>query len=214
MGFNLVPVPVTPETLSRRTRVEVARANGRKGHGPVTNAGKAISSQNALRHGLRAEHVVVTPIENPKDWEAHMSATLDALQPHNYIEGLLAERIAVTAWKLRRAARVHAAIATAQLEAAADDASQACAEKEMETFRAILGRGGLGVNDRDSHKNVDREVKRLRARRLLVEDIEQAELLDRYESTAERGFYKALAEFRAVRSAEPTNAVAIRMKDE
>jgi hypothetical protein len=201
MESKLVPIPAKAGTLSKRTQAEIARTNGRKSHGPITSAGKAISSQNAIRHGLRAEHVVVTPLENPKDWEAHMDATLDALEPRDYIEALIAERVAVSSWKLRRVARAHAAIATAQLESAADDAAQACAEEqEREALQAIVGRGRYGAPGHDPNTSVKREAKRLRARRLLVDDIEQAELLDRYESTAERGFYKALSELRAMRS--------------
>lgn len=73
------------------------------GHGgPKTEAGKAASSRNALRHGLLSEAPVTTRYETMEEWSAHRRAMLADLQPRNHAESCLAERAALLQWRLRR----------------------------------------------------------------------------------------------------------------
>ena len=50
--------------LSASDRSEVSRANGRKGKGPSSEAGKKRARMSALRHGMRSE-VLILPTEDP-----------------------------------------------------------------------------------------------------------------------------------------------------
>ena len=49
-------------------RAETARANGAKSQGPKTEEGKAVSSQNATKHGLRSKNIVLKD-EDPQEYE-------------------------------------------------------------------------------------------------------------------------------------------------
>jgi hypothetical protein len=49
-------------------RAAASRRNGAKSRGPKTAEGKARSSQNALKHGFRAQKFVVVGDEDPKEF--------------------------------------------------------------------------------------------------------------------------------------------------
>ena len=49
------------------SKSESARINGAKSRGPKTEAGRQRSSQNALKHGLTAETLVL-PTEDPAEF--------------------------------------------------------------------------------------------------------------------------------------------------
>jgi hypothetical protein len=87
-------------------RAEASRRNGAKSRGPSTPEGKSRSAQNALKHGLRAQKFVVLPEENAAEFRAHAAALNEELAPVGALESVLAERVAVAAWRLARADRI------------------------------------------------------------------------------------------------------------
>jgi hypothetical protein len=88
-------------------KVTANRANAKHSTGPKSNAGKAKSRLNALKHGLRAEQVVI-PGEDPRAFEAECAAWSADWQPRSYTRAILVERAAVTSWRLRRCVRIEA----------------------------------------------------------------------------------------------------------
>jgi len=80
--------------------------------GPRTDAGKARSSQNAVKHGLCSQRAVI-PGEDPAQWEAFREEILRSLAPLRLLERELAERVALQMWRQRRAARYEAELVTA-----------------------------------------------------------------------------------------------------
>ncbi|MBK7578941.1 MAG: hypothetical protein IPI67_01935 [Myxococcales bacterium] len=62
---------------------------------------------NAVRHGLSARTVVL-PDESPEEFNRLAQALADDVEPTGAIEQLLLERLATTAWRLRRASRIEA----------------------------------------------------------------------------------------------------------
>jgi hypothetical protein len=102
------PAAVTPAAK------EFHMSNG----GPVTEVGKAVSSRNATRHGIMAMVPVIPGMEQEEEWEAHRADIVDNLSPVGHLEELLADRIALQLWRLRRVARYEAgAIGDAQARA-------------------------------------------------------------------------------------------------
>jgi hypothetical protein len=89
-------------------RAEASRRNGAKSRGPKTEAGKARSAQNALKHGMRAEKHLVLPDEDAVEFAAHEAALLAELAPAGALQVALAQRVASAAWRLARADRIEA----------------------------------------------------------------------------------------------------------
>ena len=88
--------------MRTKKQIEASRRNARKSTGPRTAQGKAASSMNALRHGLRARTVVL-PGENQEDFDQLHAALQDQYQPQTPSEQLLVDQAAIAQWKLVRA---------------------------------------------------------------------------------------------------------------
>jgi hypothetical protein len=86
------------------------RRNALKSTGPKTPEGKARTSMNALKHGLRAASLAVPILENAEDWEAHRSLVVRDLAPAGYLETILSERVAALLWRLGRVVRYESAV--------------------------------------------------------------------------------------------------------
>ena len=91
-------------TASER-KIASNRANAKSSTGPRSAEGKAKSRMNALKHGLRAEQIVL-PGEDPKAFEAEQSAWAADWQPRSHTRAILVERAAITSWRLRRCVRL------------------------------------------------------------------------------------------------------------
>jgi hypothetical protein len=101
--------------MASEAQLGANRRNAQKSTGPRTEEGRAVASRNALRHGLTAERVVVFD-EEPEDLARFRDEVHAALDPADEMEGQLAERIVLCAWRLRRACRVEAGLINARAE--------------------------------------------------------------------------------------------------
>lgn len=86
-------------------QLEANRRNALMSTGPRTDAGMAVSSKNALKHGLLSAEVVI-PGEDPAEFASFRRAMLDDLFPVGQLELMLADRIIGSFWKLRRSGRM------------------------------------------------------------------------------------------------------------
>jgi hypothetical protein len=122
--------------MTSTKQIEANRRNSKASTGPVTENGKAVVAQNAIKHGLRSEAVVVVPeIEDAKQWEAHLAAILHSLHPVGYFETVLAERIAAQSWRLARAVRY---------ETLMIQTSQEKVEEDLNELRRMFRNSRLG----------------------------------------------------------------------
>ncbi len=110
---NPYPIPKTMPTSLRK--LASARANARKSTGPVTAAGKAASSLNAVTHGLTAQTVVLHN-ESRDQYQAELDHYLAHFQPQGKPEFDLVRQLAAAHWRLCRYASVESSLFEHQME--------------------------------------------------------------------------------------------------
>ena len=81
------------------------RQNALQSTGPRSAIGKGVSSQNAIRHGLRAENTVISG-EDPAEFDRFRSQLFQELAPIGVLESRLAAQIAAALWKFQRIDRM------------------------------------------------------------------------------------------------------------
>ena len=86
-------------------QIEANRRNALRSTGPKTDDGKQRASQNAVRHGLTAETVIV-PLEDADDYQAFEQAVTADYDAETAVERELVLRLASLLWRLRRATSV------------------------------------------------------------------------------------------------------------
>jgi len=94
--------------MTSAAQIEANRKNAKRSTGPRTAEGKAQSRRNALRHGLAARTLVVTPWEDEGDFAAFAADMRADLAPDGACEEALAQRIILCAWRLERLCKIEA----------------------------------------------------------------------------------------------------------
>ena len=175
-------MPTTKPTSSKKSAT--ARANGAKSHGPVTPAGRARSSQNALRHGLAVRDAALPAVslilgdESRADFQRLVDSYLDEFAPTSPIEVELVETMASTRWRLRRLAIIETTLLANEIETSVDD---------VENFFADVDR------EYDAEDHLAYAFKRLA-------DGPSLHLLNRYEGTICRSYARAFKQLQLLRS--------------
>ena len=90
--------------MATEKQINANRKNAQKSTGPKTAEGKAMVSQNAVKHGLFAQSVIYG--ENQAEYEAFHDNFFAEHAPVGAMELFLAERAANLAWRLKRAERM------------------------------------------------------------------------------------------------------------
>jgi hypothetical protein len=93
------------------SKSQTSRTNGSKSRGPITESGRARSSQNALTHGLTSQTIVL-PSEDPAEFDALLAAYTGHLQPSGPIELDLVHEMAAAKWRLNRIALIETQLFT------------------------------------------------------------------------------------------------------
>lgn len=96
-------------------KLEANRQNSQLSTGPITEAGKAISSRNACKHGLTAKHPSLLPDEDQADRDTLAAEMRKHFDPYNSVERELIDQLIDFQWRLRRASRFEAEILSADL---------------------------------------------------------------------------------------------------
>ena len=87
--------------MSSLRKIDSARANGAKSHGPITEEGRKTSSMNAVKYGLTA-HTVVLPNENDEEYDLLLDTYFNDLQPIGIFERDLVVEMVNAKWRQRR----------------------------------------------------------------------------------------------------------------
>lgn len=88
--------------LTKEEKAFIARVNGAKSKGPKTARGKAISSKNALRHGLTSRKIVVEGLESDAEFKRFRTGIRNHYQPQDVMQSIWVDRITTCLWRLRR----------------------------------------------------------------------------------------------------------------
>ena len=153
-----------------------SRANGAKSRGPVTPEGKRISSQNAVRHGLLAETVLLSN-ESRERFEALLDSYMEKFQPRDEVEADLVEEMVVAKWRQRRLWSIEAAALDYRMDKQRKEKGNEI-EKTDEPTRSALAFTGLEAKEKSMS------------------------LFLRYEGRMRRSYKRALADFRMISSTE------------
>jgi hypothetical protein len=171
--------------MSTESQILANRLNAQKSTGPRTTQGKAVASQNSVKHGLLAEQDVISS-ESEADFDLYRQQLLDELNPVSPMESMLAERIVTLSWRLKRAGRFqNQAIDVLN----SDDASDPLKKLTQSLYFSIAGKSPSNAN------NLNGE---LALGRLAVKDFGDARVLEHllmYERRIENSLYKTILEF-------------------
>jgi len=166
-------------------RIRANRENAKKSTGPRTARGKAISSRNALTHGLTAQ-TRFPPANHPAWFGALVADLFNRLRPEGAAEEFLVRRIAANQWRLARAIPLDAGIMSSLV---------ANGQENIDTKRAWAQHDG----DPDPYPKTG-ETDALGIG-FIIDCAEAASLvkLARYEAALERSIDRCLRQLNALR---------------
>lgn len=204
-GLALVSGPSVVDTVSMVSRSKAAanRANALLSTGPKTVAGKTTASRNAMKHGLLSRQVVL-PDESEAEFDGFRDRLVDDLAPSGELESVLAERIVLAAWRLRRVVRLEAAVVRSQ-------------QNEMAAFPDVVS---MMRPPGESEPSPEQTVHTAMVRD--AHGTGQLERLRRYEVTFERSLFSSIRELERLKkrrggerpgTATVIDASAIKSKD-
>ncbi len=100
--------------MATSAQITANQLNAQSSTGPVTQAGKEASKNNALRHGLTSKQLLL-PGEDPAQFEGLHNRLIDSYGPKGEAESAYVAQLAEHEWRLTRARRVETATLTIYL---------------------------------------------------------------------------------------------------
>src|SRR5258708_428177 len=94
--------------MTSQARINANQNNAKHSTGPRSPEGKERSKMNALKHGLRAETIVL-PTEAPAEFDAMLGEWMDEWDPPTGTRRQLVRQAVAAAWRVNRSVRVEAA---------------------------------------------------------------------------------------------------------
>ena len=110
--------------MTTKKQIEANKQNALVSTGPLTAEGKALISQNAVKHGIFAKDLIITTGDGKEDAQEYkelLDGLILSLNPSGQMECLLVEKIAVDYWRLRRVLRFETGSIRKQLDTAIND---------------------------------------------------------------------------------------------
>jgi hypothetical protein len=81
---------------------DTARTNGAKSRGPKSPETRAISAQNALKHGFTSRHTTLLECENPEEFAQTQAEHIATYRPGNDAQQDLIDEMVSARWRIRR----------------------------------------------------------------------------------------------------------------
>jgi len=101
--------------MASAAQITANQNNAQHSTGPRTVEGKSRVSQNAVRHGLSARHLVVREDERA-EFAAFHQALAEELAPHGALESITFQELLHAAWNLQRFSRIEAELSTGEVD--------------------------------------------------------------------------------------------------
>ena len=108
--------------MSSTPQLTANQANAQHSTGPRTDEGKARVSQNALRHGLTARHLVIRDDEH-EEFADLLNSLSSELDPQGAVETVAFHELLHAAWSLHRFRRIEAEASRGTVEDFTDPAT-------------------------------------------------------------------------------------------
>ena len=199
--------------MATQRQIEANRRNAKKSTGPRTAAGKVKAAQNAIKHGLFSDKLLIR-FENKEDFYFLRDQLLEALQPEGALELFLASRIVTLAWRLKRLGQTEQEMVTTQLvDLYYFVNSPYCDEhraRDEANYRAMLAAKAAGFADDDLNAPAPRVFEVLTLGDCLTRSFDTNstfEKFSRYESHLEQCFRRTLHEYQRVQTMRKGQAV-------
>ena len=160
--------------MSSQRKIDSARANGKKSHGPVTEEGRKHSSMNALKYGLCAETVVL-PNEDGDAYTFLLDSYIQDLQPIGPVEMDLVTEMANAKWRQHRLYNVETDLY----------------RQEMDKHKEAIEKGYTSYNENVEHAFAFRTLS----------ESGSVAMLSRVESLLERAYSRALRDLLRLQAA-------------
>jgi len=155
-----------------QAQIRANQANAKKSTGPVTEEGKNASRANALKHGLTATKVL--PERETVEIQRRYDRFHEELNPSGQVGDALVLRMAILSVRMDRCGAHETAILTERVRQA---------EAEF-------------VPPEGSEPAEAQRLRTEAGKRALFDPSKEAQLARKYETAAERGFFRALKESR------------------
>jgi len=184
--------------MATEAQIIANRRNARQSTGPRSPQGKAIVSQNALKHGLSAGRDIISS-ESQADYDLYRNQFLTELAPTSHMEAMFAERIVNLSWRLKRVNKIQNQ--TFDVINKPDKTSPL-----SRLTQSMLSKyGGLLPANHSDSSNI------LNLGRLAVKDFSNTRVLERlliYERRIENSLYKTFLEFQRLKLIKQLNSEA------
>ncbi len=162
--------------MTSQKQIIANRKNAQKSTGPATDQGKKITARNALKHGLLSRSLLL-PDESETKLEQLRDSIFSSLVPRGELELFLAERVLTAAWRLQRMIRIETEMMTNDIQR----------KTTPSAFDLVFG-------NRHKQPTLGSAVARN------LSETDNYSKLRRYETSIERGLFRALHELQSLRT--------------
>lgn len=167
--------------MTNPKKIDSNRKNALKSTGPKTEEGKKASRMNALKHGILSQEILL-PDEDESALIKLREGFNNEFSPVGDIEEILVDRIVSLIWRLKRLGRTEVGIFRFRLNNRRRDPFMIISDDVSALGESFIN-DGLGANAFSK--------------------------LSRYESTIERGLFKAIHELQRIQAARQGKAVPL-----
>uniref|UniRef100_Q022N7 Uncharacterized protein n=1 Tax=Solibacter usitatus (strain Ellin6076) TaxID=234267 RepID=Q022N7_SOLUE len=151
--------------MASPAQINANQANAQLSTGPRTVEGKARISQNAVRHGLTARHLVIRDDEKD-DFAALNDSLFEELDPQGALETITFHELLHAAWNLQRFSRIEAEVSLGT----ADDFTDPGAAAVLDRLARYQSRAQRAFYKAQTELRILQTNRALRARKLTAEE--------------------------------------------